>query len=547
MTQSGRSEASATQSKTGIGNEQDSPKMITRISFGLAAVLFIGLFLSRSFAQQFDFAVANILTLILGFFSWLSLAIGLATSKLPRLYWRVVALTPIIALLIFFAMYRVVRIDGELVPKFVSRWKSPEKPAPVSEIDSEQNIDPAKLETRPTDFPQFMGPDRSGVVKGVALHTDWKSNPPQIAWKHAVGAGWSGFAVQGDVAITLEQREKEQWIAAYDITDGKALWATATPGVHFNALGGIGPRSTPTIDQGRVFVQTATGQVLALELSSGKKLWDVDLLKIAEWTQEESEAEIAWGRSGSPLVVDNLVILPLGGRKDDPNRSLIALDREDGHTVWRSGKDQISYSSPAFAKLLGEAQVLIVNETTFTGHDLTTGNILWEVPWPGQSDGSASVSQPVVLSDSRVLISKGYSQGAQLIEFKKSDTGEWSFATIWRESASLKTKFTSPVVYENHAYGLSDGILECIDVSTGKRKWKKGRYRQGQLLLVDNVLLITSESGAVVLVAADPSDHHELASLPVIGDVSWNTPALSGNRLLIRNAEEAACLHLPLK
>jgi outer membrane protein assembly factor BamB len=111
----------------------------------------------------------------------------------------------------------------------------------------------------------------------------------------------------------------------------------------------------------------------------------------------------------------------------------------------------------------------------------------------------------------------------------------------------LKTKLTSAVIRDGFAYGLSDGILECIQVSDGKQQWKKGRYRHGQLLLVDDVLLITAENGSVVLVAADPSKFKELAKLDVMGDVTWNTAALSGDRLLMRNADEAACLRLPLK
>jgi outer membrane protein assembly factor BamB len=117
---------------------------------------------------------------------------------------------------------------------------------------------------------------------------------------------------------------------------------------------------------------------------------------------------------------------------------------------------------------------------------------------------------------------------------------------LWQNKSSLKTKFTSVVVRDHYAYGLNDGILECIDVDTGKQQWKKGRYRQGQLLLVGDKLLITSESGSLVLVAADPKDFSELAKLPIIGDVTWNVPALSGNRLLIRNADEAALVRLPL-
>lgn len=527
-----------------------APRMVTRICTALAVVLSLGLFLSRSFAQQFDFGVANILTLIMGFFAWLSLIIGLATSKLPRWYWRTAALAPIILVAVAMSLLRIVRIDGELLPQFESRWSTGVELTENADSHTGHAVDPQLLEPRATDFTQFLGSDRNGSVLGVSLETDWKANPPQILWKQSLGAGWSGFAVQGDVAVTLEQREQEQWISAYEVESGRMLWHTAVPGYHFNVMGGAGPRSTPTIDGGRVYAHMASGQLVCVDLDTGKQLWEVDLLRIGGWDQSTAEAAVAWGRAGSPLVTNGKVIVPLGGPSPE-GRSLIAINSEDGNILWRAGEDQISYSSPSLMTIKGVEQIVMVNENTVTGHDIELGTVLWTIPWAGQSNGAANVSQTTQLSDERLLFSKGYSQGAQVVEFSRDESrGEakaWTFEVIWRDASVLKTKFTSPVVVGEYAYGLSDGILECVRLSDGERQWKKGRYRQGQLLLVGDVLLITSESGAVVLVAADPTKFNELAKLDVIGDVTWNTPALSGDRLLIRNAEEAACLRLPTR
>lgn len=524
---------------------QPAPRMVTRASAGLAVVLFIGLFLLRSFAQRFDFGVANVLTLIMGFFAWLSLMVALATSRLPRWYWRSVALVPLIIIGVALMFVRVVRVDGELVPQFESRWKTVTSLPKNSQSDERGSVDPSLLAPRETDFTQFLGNHRTGIVHNVKLDTDWKTNPPTILWKQPIGAGWSGFAVQGDVAVTLEQREQEQWISAYEVESGRLLWHTAVPGYHFNVMGGAGPRSTPTISEGRVYAQMATGQLVCLELASGDKVWEIDLFKISGWDQKAAEQAVAWGRSGSPLVIKDMLVVPLGG-PTDKDRSLIAVATRDGKTLWRAGADQISYSSPTLATLLGVEHIIIVNESSVTGHAIDDGQVLWSVPWPGQSNGPANVSQTTLVSDSRLLFSKGYSQGAQLVEFAKDEQGKWTHEIVWKDPTALKTKFTSPVIHGEYAYGLSDGILECIKLSDGKRQWKKGRYRQGQLLLVDDLLLITSESGSIVLVAADPAEFKELAKFDVIGDVTWNTPALSGDRLLLRNADEAACVRLPL-
>ena len=166
--------------------------------------------------------------------------------------------------------------------------------------------------------------------------------------------------------------------------------------------------------------------------------------------------------------------------------------------------------------------------------------------WPSHSNGDASVSQPIVVDDSHVLLSKGYGGGSELLKISKSDSA-WSAETVWKVEGVLRTKFTSCVIKDGYAFGLNDGILECAALETGKRTWKKGRYRHGQILLIGDTLVITAENGAVVLVAADPKEHRELASLQVIGDVTWNTAALSGDRLLMRNSDEAACVILPLR
>jgi outer membrane protein assembly factor BamB len=440
------------------------------------------------------------------------------------------------------SLYRVVRINGELVPVFESRWKTA-APLATETAAAQAAAPPAIFEPRETDFPQYLGPNRNGVITNVKLETDWSAHPTEILWKRSIGAAWSGFAIQGDAAVTLEQRDKEQWISCYEIETARMLWHAAVPGYHFNALGGAGPRSTPTIADNRVYANLATGPLACLELATGEKIWEVDLLELGGWDQPTAETEVSWGRAASPLVVNDMVVVPLGGQGDKKN-SLVALRTVDGTVVWRAGKDQISYSSPMLARLLGVEQIVIVNEKSVSGHEIGTGNELWVVPWDGQSNGAANTSQPVWVDDSHLLLSKGYLKGCELVEFSRDDQGQWAGKVLWQEPHSLKTKLTSAVIRDGYAYGLSDGILECIRVSDGEQQWKKGRYRHGQMLLVDDVLLITAENGSLVLVAADPTGYNELAKLDVLGDVTWNPPALSGNLLLMRNADEAAAVRL---
>jgi outer membrane protein assembly factor BamB len=174
--------------------------------------------------------------------------------------------------------------------------------------------------------------------------------------------------------------------------------------------------------------------------------------------------------------------------------------------------------------------------------------VLWEYPWLGNSDGNASASQPVPVGGDRLFLSKGYGEPAQLIQIAKGEDGAWSAEGIWRK-AVMRTKLGNVVIRDGYVYGIDDVDMECIELDTGKRQWKKRRrpaFGHGQIILVGDVIVLLSETGELVLVEASPKKFNELAAMPAIEGVTWNNPALSGNLLLVRNAEEAACFELPL-
>ena len=329
-------------------------------------------------------------------------------------------------------------------------------------------------------------------------------------------------------------------------------WRAKSPGRHTQALGGLGPRSTPTIYRGKVIAQSALGIVSCVELETGKLIWQQDLLKLAGIDQETSEKAILWGRSGSPLVFDNSVVVPFGGKADAPSlKSLIAFELATGKEIWSGGDQQISYASPVLLTLCGVQQIVGVNEGSVTGHDPKNGNVLWSTPWPSKSNGDACSSQPVAVDDRRLLLGKGYALGSKLIELNysghksedESDPAFWKVDTQWESTRILKTKFTSAIAYQGFLYGLSDGVLECIDPKDGSRGWRGKRYGHGQLIIVNGHILVTTEDGRLVLIPATASGQgREIAQMPVLDGVTWNIPAVAGPYLLIRNAEFAACL-----
>ena len=514
-----------------------------------------------------DQAVRNIITLILAFTGFVSLFIWFLRESTfqPRAKKSVTSFV-VISVLLALALLRIDGVSGDLVPQFAFRWQARRdallpSAAAIAKQTTNKNVSSGWQATS-DDFPHFLGPEGTASLDGIELDTNWQANPPQCIWKRPIGAGWSGFATYGSHAVTLEQRGEDESITCYALATGEPEWAVSVPARHETVLGGIGPRSTPTIRDGVVYASGATGWLHAIQGSTGKVLWRKDSVADLGIDRTTHAAAVAWGRSGSPLVTDKLVIVPAGGPRKaldtqdindsnldpatSPYVSLVAYDRKTGGKVWLAGTEQIAYASPQILRLNGQSAVISVNEGHIAAYDLPTGDQLWECEWPGHSNSDASCSQPHLLEESKLFISKGYGIGSAVFSLTNAN-GVWSIEPIWRRSNLLKTKFTNVSIYKGYAYGLSDGILECVQLSSGTRMWKQGRYGQGQLLRVGDVLLIQAESGEVVAVQATTEKPTVLARLAALDGQTWNTLCVSGTNLLVRNAEEAACYKISIR
>jgi outer membrane protein assembly factor BamB len=305
-----------------------------------------------------------------------------------------------------------------------------------------------------------------------------------LLWRIDVGAAWSAFAAVNGYAVTMEQRGDDELVTCYEIATGRLQWFHAVATRHQTVMGGVGPRSTPTIHEGKVYTLGATGMLHCLDGATGQVVWQDDILKRLGLTPRQDLQGIAWGRSASPLIVDNLVVVPWGGPAAGTKISLAAYDKDTGEVVWTGGEHQAAYASPTLATLAGVRQILSVNQDMVTSHDPATGSVLWQVPWPGNSASNASVSQPVALPGDRVLLTKGYGINAKLLQIRRAEGDGWSVDEIWNAPRVLQTKFTNAVVLDEYAYALSDGILQCVRLADGRRQWRGGRYGQGQVLAV---------------------------------------------------------------
>lgn len=454
-------------------------------------------------------------------------------------------------------LYKIDGFDGDMQPIIRPRWwgkgKELVQPVVLSDLDkkmlppsspppgpvlpqttpSTPTTDPSEPVALSADFPQFLGPARNGIIAPLVLHRDWSTKPPIERWRHDVGPAWSAFSVQSNRAITQEQRGSEEWVICYDLTTGRPLWTHRDTARYDTTIAGIGPRASPTITDTRVITLGATGLLNCLDLATGHRLWSVDIIA------DNDAAVLEWGMAGSPLVDGDRVIISAGGKRG----SVTAYNLTTGSRLWSAGNEATNYASPVIFTLLGERHLIIQNNFTITGHDPKDGRVLWSHPTPG---AHPKVAQALRISDNRLLISSGYGTGSNCFELERQTDGTITTRSIWK-NILLKSKFANMVQRDGYVYGLNDGTITCLNLADGERAWRGLRVGHGQLLITGDLLLITSESGEVILAKATHEQYVELSRFRAFTDKTWNSPALAGRFLLVRNDREAACFELPME
>ncbi|MDQ3071477.1 MAG: PQQ-like beta-propeller repeat protein [Acidobacteriota bacterium] len=377
----------------------------------------------------------------------------------------------------------------------------------------------------------FRGASRDGVVHGVRIATDWTSAPPVAMWRRPVGPGWSSFSVRGDLFYTQEQRGDDEIVACYRVSTGEPVWMHKDTARFYESNGGAGPRATPTLSGGRVFSFGPTGILNALDARTGARAWSRNVA-----TDLERGIPL-WGFTSSPIVIDDAVIVAASG-------TLAAYDIASGKPRWTGPRQLGSYSSPHVATIDGVRQVLLLTGSGAAGILPADGTLLWE----SKFEGGTPIVQPALTANGHVLvnsISMTGGNGIKRLAVAKGGSG-WTVEERW-SSNGLKPYFNDFVVHNGHAFGFDGNILSSINLDDGRRNWKGGRYGNGQMVLLadQDLLLVLSEEGELVLVSAKPDKFAEVAKFPAIEGKTWNHPVVIGDILLVRNGQEMAAFRLP--
>ena len=430
-----------------------------------------------------------------------------------------------------------VRIDGDsadLVPELSWRWsKTPEQLA-MEERGSVVNTTIDNLAITPADWAQFRGPAQDSRLTGVSIRTDWDRTPPKELWRKRVGPGWGTFSAVGDYLFTQEQRGANEAVVCLRADTGAEAWSYETAGRFEEAISGVGPRGTPTVDDGSVFAFGALGKLVRLNARDGQKIWEIDVPKATG----TSPPTPFWGFASSPFVTNGLVIVFTNGGLVE--KGTAAFRVADGGLAWAAGIGTHGYCTAHQATLAGVDQLLMASDKGLESYEAATGKIIWTHSWPTKANRS---TQPILLGNDELLLPTGYGVGTRRLKVARIGE-EWTVTAVGSDSTQLKPYYNDAVLHKGLVYGFDDKAFVCYDPATGRRKWSAGtRYAFGQALLLadQDLLLVMAENGKVVLVRATGDEFKEETNFKALAKKTWNHPVVNRGRLYVRNGEEMAC------
>jgi outer membrane protein assembly factor BamB len=395
---------------------------------------------------------------------------------------------------------------------------------------------PGALAAQSPSWPQFLGPDRTGISKETGLLAAWPEGGPKEVWRAAGGVGMSGLAVSGGRLVTLIQKDDQQWLACYESETGKSVWQTPLSLQYKNSQGD-GPRATPTIAGGLVLAFTGEGLLVSASLSDGKIAWSQNVVS-------QLKGKVAdYGMASSPLVVGDLVIVTAGA----PKACVAAYRLKTGERAWAAGDDATGYSSPALLDVGGRRQVVVFTGSSAIGLAPETGSLLWRHPY--ETDYDCNIAVPLAV-EGKVFISTGENHGSALLALKpQGDT--FAVEEVWQSQGPqsvLRSEWQTPILLDGYLYGL-DNIgsagpvthLTCIKAATGERVWQQPRFGKSNLIAADGKLFFSNMVGELVVVRATPKGFEELGRKQVLGPTR-QAPSLAGGMLYLRDDKEIVCL-----
>jgi outer membrane protein assembly factor BamB len=389
------------------------------------------------------------------------------------------------------------------------------------------------------DWPQFLGPNRSGTTTETNLAPVWPREGPPVVWQRKVGEGFSGPVVSGGRLILFHRLEGKEAVECLDAKSGKVLWKAEYPTQYRDDFGfDEGPRATPAIAGNAVITFGAEGMLHCWTLEKGDKRWSVD-------TKAAFNAGKGFfGVASSPLADGDAVILNIGGRN---GTGIVAFDKATGKVLWKVTDDEASYSSPVAATVAGKRRLFVVTREALVALQAGNGNVDFRYPWRPPMHASVSAAVPLIIDD-LIFISASYGTGATLLRYK-----EGAPEKIWSNDEALSCHYATPVHRDGFLYGFdgradpglqADSSLRCVELKTGKVRWKEDSVKVGTVTLAGGQLLILTEKGELIIGPANPDGFKPAARAQILPFVVRAHPALADGLFYARSKDKLVCVDL---
>jgi outer membrane protein assembly factor BamB len=385
-----------------------------------------------------------------------------------------------------------------------------------------------------TDWPQYLGPDRNGVYPGPPLAESWAASGPKVVWRKQVGQGFAGPAVVQGRVILFHRVGNEEVLESLDAKTGASGWRYAYPTNYRDDFGfDEGPRAVPVVADGVIYTFGAQGQLHAVDLAKGTRLWSEDTMK------RFGVPKAFFGAGGSPLVEGGRVIANIGGDK----AGVVAFDAKSGKVAWTATDDDASYSSGIAATIGGRRSAVFLTRDNLLGLDPATGMVQFQRRWRARLAASVNAASPLIIGDV-IFVSAEYGPGAGALRVEGSKLVE-----LWASDEVLSNHYATSVYHDGYLYGFHGRqeygpSFRAVELRTGTVKWSQDQFRAGSVTLVGDRLLILRESGELLLAPASPQAFRPIARAQVLQGVLRPYPAIADGFLYVRNENTLLCLDL---
>jgi len=339
--------------------------------------------------------------------------------------------------------------------------------------------------------------------------------------------------------ILFHRLDSKETVECLEAKSGKELWKADYPTGYRDDFGfEEGPRATPAIAQSRVFTFGAEGTLSCWNLDSGAKVWSLDAK-----TQFKAGKGF-FGMACSPLVEGNAVILNIGGKD---GAGIVAFDQATGKVLWRATDDEASYASPVAATINGQRRLFVITREALVALNPSDGKVSFRHPWRPPMHASVSAAAPLVIGD-LIFISASYGTGATLLRYREPEPEK-----LWSTDDALSCHYATPVVLNGFLFGFdgradpglqAESSLRCVELKTGKVRWKEETLKVGIVTLAGDQLLVLTEKGELLRAPATPDGFKPAARAQILPFVARAHPAFANGLFYARSKDKLVCVDL---